>query len=34
MRPDPKKRIKDKGCGGKLPDKTLGADITTDVVVK
>jgi HEAT repeat protein len=26
--------LKDKGCGGKLPDKTLGADVTTDVVVK
>ena len=33
-RPDAKKPIKDKGCGGKLPDKTLGADVTTDVVVK
>jgi hypothetical protein len=33
-RPDPKKPIKDRGCGGKLPDKTLGADVTTDVVVK
>ena len=33
-RPDAKKPIKDKGCGRKLPDKTLGADVTTDVVVK
>ena len=33
-RPNPAKPIKDKGCGGKLPDKTLGADVTTDVVVK
>jgi hypothetical protein len=24
----------DKGCGGKKPDKTLGADVLTDVVVK
>jgi hypothetical protein len=32
-RPDPKKPIKDKGCGGKLPDKTLGAEPTTDVVI-
>ena len=33
-RPDPKKPIKDTGCGGKFPDKTLGADVTTDAVVK
>lgn len=33
-RPDPAKPIKDKGCGGKLPDKTLGAEVRTDVVVK
>jgi hypothetical protein len=33
-RPEPSHPIKDKGCGGKLPDKTLGADVTTDVVVK
>jgi predicted outer membrane repeat protein len=32
--PDPAKPIKDKGCGGKLPDKTLGADVPTDVIVK
>ncbi len=32
--PNPTKPIKDKGCGGKLPDKTLGADVATDVVVK
>jgi hypothetical protein len=24
----------DKGCGGKKPDKTLGAELFTDVVVK
>ena len=34
QQPGVKKPIKDKGCGGKLPDKTLGADVTTDVVVK
>jgi hypothetical protein len=32
--PDPSKPIKDKGCGGKNPDKTLGADVLTDIVVK
>jgi hypothetical protein len=32
--PNPDGTIKDKGCGGKKPDKTLGADILTDVVVK
>jgi hypothetical protein len=26
--------VKDKGCGGKKPDKTLEADLFTDVVVK
>jgi hypothetical protein len=26
--------VKDKGCGGKKPDKTLGADMFTDIVVK
>jgi hypothetical protein len=24
----------DKGCGGKNPDGTLGADVLTDVIVK
>jgi hypothetical protein len=24
----------DKGCGGKRPDNTLGADVLTDIVVK
>ena len=32
--PNPAKPIKDKGCGGKLPDKTLGAPVATDVVIK
>jgi hypothetical protein len=32
--PYPDGKIKDKGCGGKWPDKTLGADVLTDVVVK
>jgi hypothetical protein len=32
--PNPDGTIKDKGCGGKKPDKTLGADVFTDVVVK
>jgi hypothetical protein len=27
-------KVKDKGCGGKKPDKTLGADMFTDMVVK
>jgi hypothetical protein len=27
-------KIKDQGCGGKKPDKTFGADVFTDVVVK
>jgi hypothetical protein len=26
--------IKDKGCGAKKPDKTFGAAVVTDVVVK
>jgi hypothetical protein len=32
--PNPDGKLKDKGCGGKNPDKTLGADVLTDVVVK
>jgi hypothetical protein len=32
--PFPDDKIKDKGCGGKKPDGTLGADVLTDVVVK
>ncbi len=26
--------VKDKGCGGKKPDNTFGAELYTDVVVK
>jgi hypothetical protein len=29
----PTKGIKDKGCGGKKPDRTLGAPVTTDVTL-
>jgi hypothetical protein len=32
--PYPDGRIRDRGCGGKFSDGTLGADILTDVVVK
>ena len=32
--PNPDGSIKDKGCGGKNPDGTLGADVQTDVLVK
>jgi len=32
--PYPDGKLKDKGCGGKNSDGTLGADILTDVVVK
>lgn len=32
--PNPDGSIKDKGCGGKTPAGTLGADVLTDVVVK
>ena len=32
--PNPDGSISDKGCGGKKPDGTLGADVKTDVVVK
>lgn len=32
--PNPDGKIKDKGCGGQKADKTLGADVLTDVVVK
>jgi len=32
--PNPNGTIKDKGCGAKKTDKTFGAAVTTDVVVK
>lgn len=32
--PNPDGKIKDKGCGGQNPDRTLGADVLTDMVVK
>jgi hypothetical protein len=32
--PYPNGTIKDRGCGGKRSDGTLGADVTTDVVLK
>jgi hypothetical protein len=32
--PYPDGKVKDKGCGGKKLDGTLGADVLTDVVVK
>ena len=32
--PNPDGTIKDRGCGGRKPDRTLGADILTDVVVR
>jgi aldose sugar dehydrogenase len=32
--PNPDSSIKDKGCGGKIPDGTFGAEVKTDVVVK
>ncbi|NQU09794.1 SBBP repeat-containing protein [bacterium] len=32
--PYPVGTLKDKGCGGKKPDKTLGADVLVDVLVK
>jgi hypothetical protein len=32
--PYPDGKIKDKGCGGKNPDGTLGGDVLTDVVMK
>lgn len=32
--PYPDDKIKDKGCGAKQPDGTLGADVLTDVIVK
>ena len=32
--PNPDNSINDKGCGGKNPDGTLGADVLTDVVLK
>jgi hypothetical protein len=32
--PNPDGAIKDKGCGGKKPDKTFGAEVLIDVVDK
>ena len=32
--PDPAHPLKDKGCGNKFPDGTLGADVKTDVFIK
>lgn len=32
--PNPDGRILDKGCGGKLPDRTFGGPVLVDVVVK
>ena len=32
--PNPDGTIRDKGCGGKKPDRTLGADVVTDVIVR
>ena len=31
---NPDGTIKDVGCGNKNPDKTFGADVLTDVIVK
>jgi hypothetical protein len=32
--PNPDGTIRDKGCGGKKPDGTYGADVLTDIIVK